>query len=216
MHLEKPKRAQRGRPISFDKSQLVDTVMHKFWQNGYAAVSLNEIAKDNGLTRASLYHSFESKEALFMLALERYLQDSPDAIFDHLEKPNSVGQCLYNFFDALCAMRAGDDLRRGCFICNCVDELVAVDGPLGDRIRELLNSRRERLKGLFRHAISTGELPVNSNPVLLTHMFLNFLFGLNTFSKTTAGEYEMRQLCYGFLDSLGFSRQGLESQQRAS
>ena len=213
MNSEKVKRNQRGRPISFDKNQLVDAVMHKFWEHGYAKVSLNEIAKENGLTRASLYHSFDSKETLFMLALERYLEESPDALLDQIHKPDHVGDVLYELLENICSARAADGQKRGCLICNCVDELIAEDNPLGDRVRTLISSRHQRIGDLLQHALITKELPAESNIHLLTNMFINFLFGLNTFSKTTSSEMELRQLCDGFLTSLGFSRKSALSQQ---
>ncbi len=206
MNIEKTKRGQRGRPISFDKSQLVNSVMHKFWELGYNKVSLNEIARDNGLTRASLYHSFDSKEALFLLSLKQYLKTSPDTLLDEIDNPDCVSDVLFEFLDRICATQSEDDRRRGCFICNCINELITSDSPLATQLRQVMETRKQRVTLLMEQAVANGEIASNSDPVLLGNMFINFLFGLNTFSKTTTDEYQLRGLCDGFMNSIGLYR----------
>ena len=206
MNIEKTKRGQRGRPISFDKSQLVNSVMHKFWELGYNKVSLNEIARDNGLTRASLYHSFDSKEALFLLSLKQYLKTSPDTLLDEVGSPNCASDVLFEFLDRVCETNSEDDRRRGCFICNCVNELITSDSPLATQLRQIMETRKQRVTQLMEIAVANGEIATSNNPVLLGNMFINFLFGLNTFSKTTADNSQLRALCDGFMNSIGFYR----------
>lgn len=213
MELSKPKRGQRGRPISFDKGQLVNTVMEKFWQQGYNQVSLNEIAKDNGLTRASLYHSFNSKESLFLRALHVYLKTAPDAQLDQPANPSSVGVFFFGLMDDICCARAADPLRRGCLVCNCINELIGTQGPIANEVMALMAARKQQVEQLMARAVRLGELPEGTDIVLASNMFMNFLFGLNTFSKTTADEHELRALCEAFLNSLGFYRQQHLSQQ---
>jgi len=213
MELQKTKRGQRGRPISFDKGQLVNAVMQKFWEQGYNQVSLNEIAKDNGLTRASLYHSFNSKEALFMQALRLYLRNAPDSLLDQPGTPASVGEFFFQLMDEICHARAADPLRRGCLVCNCVNELIGTESPIAEEVLDVVTARKDRIEQLIALAVRTGELPEGANVELTGKMFMNFIFGLNTFSKTTADEHELRALCDGFLNSLGFYRRKQFSQQ---
>ncbi|WP_317932399.1 TetR/AcrR family transcriptional regulator [Halioxenophilus sp. WMMB6] len=214
MILEKAKRSQRGRPISFDKAQLVDSVMHKFWELGYNKVSLNEIAKDHGLTRASLYHSFDSKEALFLQALQLYLQRAPDVLLEHSREPEQVGSLLFALFDSICKARAEDPQRRGCLVLNCMHELITTDSPLADHMQAILTRRQGQMKALVERAQRNGEINPGVDAELTGNMVINFLFGLNTFSKTCTDEQQLLALCEAFLNSLGFHRQ-TELNQRA-
>ncbi|BFM09338.1 TetR/AcrR family transcriptional regulator [Halioxenophilus aromaticivorans] len=213
MELQKPKKGTRGRPISFDKGQLVNAVMQKFWQQGYNQVSLNEIAKDNGLTRASLYHSFNSKEALFSQALHVYLETAPEAILDHPVSPSSVSDFLFSLMDSICHARAADPLRRGCLVCNSVNELVGSESPIKVEILDVMAARQLHVEQLISRAVRMGELPEATNIELTAKMFMNFIFGLNTFSKTAENESELRDLCEAFLKSMGFYRRAEISQQ---
>lgn len=210
---ETKSKGQRGRPISFDKSQLVLTVMEKFWQQGYHQVSLNEIAKDNGLTRASLYHSFHSKDSLFLTALRVYLASAPDAALDQPAHPAHVGNFFFTLLDNLARARASDPLRKGCLLCNCVNELIGSQGAVTEEVMALVTARKVHIAQLLERAIRLGELPDNTDIVLASNMFMNFLFGINTLSKTVADEHELKTLCEAFLNSLGFYRQDQLSQQ---
>ncbi len=209
----KPKKGARGRPISFDKGQLVNAVMEKFWQQGYHQVSLNEIDKDNGLTRASLYHSFNSKESLFLQALHVYLARAPEAGLDEPGSPSSVSSFFFDLMDNICHARASDPLRRGCLVCNSVNELIGTQNSVKSEILDLMESRRLHVEQLIARAVRMGELPEGTNIELAAKMFMNFIFGLNTFVKTTISESELRTLCEAFLNSLGFYRTVQLSQQ---
>lgn len=47
------------------RQRIVDTARRLFLENGYLGVSMQQIADAAGLRKASLYHHFRSKEALF-------------------------------------------------------------------------------------------------------------------------------------------------------
>lgn len=54
-----------------DKQQLVDVATALFRQQGYSATSISDIVAACGISKGSLYHHFESKEALAVAALNR-------------------------------------------------------------------------------------------------------------------------------------------------
>lgn len=61
-----------GRPREFDIERALERAMRLFWRQGYDGTSLADLARELGLTRPSLYAAFESKEALFLKALDLY------------------------------------------------------------------------------------------------------------------------------------------------
>jgi TetR/AcrR family transcriptional repressor of nem operon len=206
MELQKVKRSTRGRPISFDKNQLIDSVMNKFWEHGYNQVSLSEIARDNGLTRASLYHSFESKEALFIRALNRYLASSPEAKLNDLPTGMSASETLFSLLDEICCAWTAHARRRGCLVINCINELSTNDGFVADHLRELMTERRDRIQALFAKAKAENQLAASCDPEQLSDMLVAFMCGLNTFAKTAQDSQELKTLCTTFLNSLGLFR----------
>lgn len=65
-----PRRA--GRP-GYDRETLLDTIIEVFTTHGYDAASLDMLARRLGVSKAALYHHFESKEQMLDLSLERAL-----------------------------------------------------------------------------------------------------------------------------------------------
>jgi AcrR family transcriptional regulator len=61
-----------GRPREFDLDQAVERALALFWRRGYEGTSMSDLTDALGITRASLYAAFGSKEALFQRVMDRY------------------------------------------------------------------------------------------------------------------------------------------------
>src|ERR1700733_15269525 len=61
-----------GRPREFDIDRALERAMELFWRQGYEGTSLADLTRELGVTRPSLYAAFESKEGLFLKALDLY------------------------------------------------------------------------------------------------------------------------------------------------
>lgn len=194
----------RGRPLSFNRETLLETVMHKFWEEGYGAVSINELAKETGLTRASLYNSFQSKEALFFESLHHYNQTTPDRKLDNLPQGASISQALYQLFAELSRLRSSDARNKGCMVVNCLNELAHSYPEIAKKVADMFNSRKSAMRTLLKRAVIMGELPENTNIDQKTDMLMTFLCGFSTFAKTGVSYQEMIDLSYGFLQQIGF------------
>lgn len=78
------KSTQRGDFRSLDKSlkirKIIDTAAELFHKRGYRATTLDDVAKELGLTHAALYHYVSSKEELlseiYIQALDRIFKNS--------------------------------------------------------------------------------------------------------------------------------------------
>ncbi len=67
--------ARTGRPREFDRDDAVEQAMLLFWERGYEATTLNDLRSAlGGLSPASFYAAFGSKEALFGECLSLYMQ----------------------------------------------------------------------------------------------------------------------------------------------
>ena len=62
-----------SRPLS--REQLLAVARKRYAASGYAATSMRDLADELGITKASLFHHFPSKEALYMGALNSILTD---------------------------------------------------------------------------------------------------------------------------------------------
>jgi len=63
--------AQRGTKRGNARVQLIDTALDLFDRHGFHAVGIDKILAAAGLAKMTLYHHFDSKEALIVAALEK-------------------------------------------------------------------------------------------------------------------------------------------------
>jgi AcrR family transcriptional regulator len=108
---------RRGRPRSFDEDEVLEKARAVFWNLGYAATSLDDLAAATGLNRPSLYAAFGDKHALYMRALQRTRETAAAAMRAMMGRDGSLREVLRDLFGAaIAAYVAGDEGQRGCFI----------------------------------------------------------------------------------------------------
>src|SRR5690606_20785099 len=104
----------RGRPRSFDPDEALDKARAVFWNLGYAATSLDDIAAATGLNRPSLYAAFGDKHALYLAALRRSAREAAGALTQALAAKAPLRDVLATIFDVTVSIyRRGEAGQRG-------------------------------------------------------------------------------------------------------
>jgi len=65
-----------ARPREFDEATVLEAAMNCFWAQGYELTSVRELAKQMGITGASLYNAFGDKRSLYRQVLGHYLEQT--------------------------------------------------------------------------------------------------------------------------------------------
>jgi len=73
-------RRPRGRPRSFDPTQVAIRLVETFWTYGYAATSLDQLAAAAGMNRPSLYAAFGDKKSMYRSALGAFAENLRSAV----------------------------------------------------------------------------------------------------------------------------------------
>jgi len=133
----------RGRPRSFDKAEALEKAMHIFWRDGYGDASLADLCSATGLTKPSLYAAYGNKEALFLSALDRYMDDCIRPAIEPLLSADTardgIRTLLRDTVNALC----DGETPLGCMIANSVGytsltEILAASKETPNAIRARL------------------------------------------------------------------------------
>ena len=90
-----------ARPREFDEATALEAAIECFWNRGYEATSIRDLADKWGFPEPSLYNTFGDKHALFVQALERYLDHSTRARIKRLED-----SCRRNRLSAVSSRRS--------------------------------------------------------------------------------------------------------------
>lgn len=80
-------RRSRARMIEETRAKLISAARKAFAERGYAAVSMDDLCADAGLTRGALYHHFGGKEGL----LEAVVVEIDREVFARLDTPDADG-----------------------------------------------------------------------------------------------------------------------------
>ena len=97
-----------ARPRGFDETVALDAAIECFRQRGYEATSVRDLTACMGIGPTSLYNTFGDKRALFVKALERYVNCTVRARLKRLESslpPKEAVRTLIEDVIAGCVMQ---------------------------------------------------------------------------------------------------------------
>src|SRR5258708_26576225 len=126
-----------ARPREFDETTALNAAIDCFWHRGYEATSVRDLAASMGLSGPSLYNAFGDKRALFVRALERYLDFSPRARIKRLQTSLPPKIAVRRFIEEIIDRSLSDPDRRGCLLINSALEVA----PHDEELRALIAAR---------------------------------------------------------------------------
>ena len=113
-----------ARQKEFDRDEVLHKAMEVFWARGYEGTSIQDLVKQMGINRQSIYDTFGDKHSLFLEALDRYRGIQSRKLFEVLERPGSMKRNLRQLFEEAVARSLSAEGRRGCFVGNSMSELA--------------------------------------------------------------------------------------------
>lgn len=173
-----------GRPREFDELTALEAAIDCFWQRGYEATSVRDLADKMGLSPPSLYNTYGDKRALFVQALERYLDRSTRARIKRLEHSLPPKQAIRRFIEEIIARSVNDRERRGCFLINSALEVAPHDRELGALIAERLAEIEAFFHRSIERAQADGAVPRERVPKDLARLLLAVLLGIRVLARS--------------------------------
>ena len=173
-----------ARPREFDEMTALEAAIECFWQNGYEATSVRDLAEKMGLSAPSLYNAYGDKRALYERALERYLDQSARALIKRLEESLPPKRAVRRFIEEIIRHSVNDPERRGCFLINSALEVAPHDREL----RVFVADRFAEIESFFRRSIKAaqaeGTVPQNRAAKDLARLLLGVLLGIRVLARS--------------------------------
>ena len=174
-----------GRRREFDEAVVVEQAMELFWLQGYKATSPQNLVDATGLSKSSLYATFNSKQGLFLAALERYVQTQVDVMIQMLAT-GTLRENLQALYGALIHMAASSEQARTCLVCSSALQ-TPVDGSESE-VAALVLQGHERIEDVFYERLvraqASGELAADRDPRTVARFLLNNNMGLMVLART--------------------------------
>jgi TetR/AcrR family transcriptional repressor of nem operon len=171
-----------ARSKAFDETRALDAAIACFWARGYGATSVRDLADAMGICGPSLYNAFGDKRALFVQALERYLDGSMRArIARFATRPPLTA--IRAFVADIIERSLADRERRGCMLINSALEIAPHDQELGAEIAE----RLKEMEAFFRRCIIAGQadgsIACERGAVDLARLMLGVVLGIRVLAR---------------------------------
>ncbi|GAA4668103.1 TetR/AcrR family transcriptional regulator [Frondihabitans cladoniiphilus] len=170
-----------GRPRGFDLDDAIDRALTLFWEQGYAGTSLAQLRSTLGISSASFYAAFGSKESLFEMVLARYIR-GPGSVTDVVGDPDLTGrEAVSRLLHGSIAMQTDPAHPRGCLVALSAtvggdDVPAAVRGLVADRRA----ADRKRIRDCVERSVARGELDPTTDASALAATLHGFLLGIST------------------------------------
>lgn len=143
-----------ARPREFDEHEVLEAASAAFWAKGYEATSTRDLVRSTGLTQPSLYNAFGDKRALYLRALEHYLEHTLRERIRRLERTVSPAQGITMFFHEILERSLADPGKRGCMLVNSALETTSDD----EAFREIVATEFAEIRAFFeRCMVAAGE-----------------------------------------------------------
>ncbi|MFG6433062.1 TetR/AcrR family transcriptional regulator [Roseateles sp. LYH14W] len=187
------------RTKEFEPDEIADAAMKVFWQRGYAATSIQDLVDGTGLSRSSLYSTFENKQGLYQHALRRY-QTVTQANVELLASPEASPKALIRqLLMRIIEDELSDPLRRGCLVANATLEMAGQDDAVAELVAHNFQHLKKALEKLIQRGQQSGELSAVKSPRALARFFVNTIQGLRVLGKGSPAQ-QRRQCLLDVID----------------
>jgi TetR/AcrR family transcriptional repressor of nem operon len=172
-----------ARPREFDEAAALEAAVACFWSRGYEATSVRDLAASMGLSAPSLYNAYGDKHALFVQALEHYLDHTARARIRRFEESLPPKEAVRSFIEEIIDRSVDDRERRGCFLINSALEIAPHDAKLGALIADRLGEIERFFHRSIRRAQSEGQVPRGRSAKNIARLLLGVLLGIRVLAR---------------------------------
>jgi len=145
----------RGRPIGFDRSEVLDQAIAVFWRAGYEGASISMLTDAMQISAQSLYGAFGSKEALYREAMDQYLRTLGGFGAAALERSDAI-DAVGALIRAAAHAFATNPVSPGCMV------MMAPSGPAADPLvlfgRDLRAAGTRTVEQRLRAGVAAGQV----------------------------------------------------------
>ena len=137
------------------RRRAVDAARRLFYERGFLAVSMDEVAREAGVSKVTVYSHFQSKDALAAAALAEEGVEVVAALREMMDAAGSDPRDrVLAVFDCIAA-EAGADGYRGCAFLNASAQAARANHPVHDRLR----AHKGEVRALFRDEAAAAGHP---------------------------------------------------------
>jgi TetR/AcrR family transcriptional repressor of nem operon len=182
-----------ARTKEFDEERALASAMDVFWRSGYENTSLEDLVREMGIAKQSLYDTFGDKRALYLKAMAFYRKQTNSSLRDLLACAPTAKEGFTRILLGLVA-ESREQHARGCLLLSANMERAADD----EEIATFLMDNQAEVESIFADALyrgkRTGELGDEQDAGALAKFFVVTVQGMRAMARLKSDRRALRQV----------------------
>lgn len=154
----------RGRPRTFDESEVLDACIPLFLKRGYFGVSVTELLDAIKMERSSFYLAFGDKVSFYCQVLILYHERAYAIMEASLREENDIVAAFDKIIDFFYDNCTKDDFNYGCLTANAAIEIDEKHELIGRTVRDLRGKMVSLYRQRLEQAIDDNQVSQNLDP----------------------------------------------------
>lgn len=135
--------------------------MLTFWRKGYVNTSFDDLVRETGASRGSLYKTFGDKRSIFIAALALYADRFDARAAEAMDEETDAGAVLRRLLTASALRLTGGEAPAGCLRCNSTLEIGGSDAETDAALDEANARFTAIMTAIAERAAAEGTLPAD-------------------------------------------------------
>lgn len=187
----------------FDEVEMLEKALAIFWQKGFYAATMQDLAAGTGVQRGSLYNAYGDKETLFLRVFEVYRETYARQMREALDKPD-LRAGLRQLFSFIFKSLAAGNPPRSCLSTKTAVGDEQLDEPLRGAIRSLLDDIEALLVERFSRAGASSQLALDARQA--ARMIVCMTRGLVVIDRVYQDEKRLHEMAGLLIDTIAPAR----------
>jgi len=173
-----------ARPCAYDRDDLLRCATALFWERGFAGTSVDDVVRATGVSRSSLYAAFPDKSALFLGALEHYLDTVTRAKLERLAQGGRAALAIRRFLLDIADERPSANAPvHGCLLTNTAVEIGAGEEDIAELVRKAFARLERALVARLDEAQWQGDLGADTDTKQFARQLVALIQGLRVMTR---------------------------------
>lgn len=185
-----PHAPKRGRPVSFDRDEVLGQAMGVFWAKGFAGASMSDLTAAMGIASPSLYAAFGSKESLYRAALEYYVALHKEVVRRIMELP-TAHESIEGLLRNAVTVFSRTDFPSGCMVEQTAGEACDMSAELVASLREMRAANDQNFSARLRKGVEDGDVPAGTDIRAVAAFYATVHKGLSLSARGGTGSEEL-------------------------
>jgi TetR/AcrR family transcriptional repressor of nem operon len=162
---------------AFEETEVLNKIQKLFLRKGFNGTSVDDLVKESGLSRSSLYDTFIDKENLFLLSLTLYRIVNTNTIVKQIEESSDIKKTISYLFDNIIA-ESQQKKKYGCLMVNTAIELAPHNKKVCKVVDDNMEAMHAALLKKIKQAQAAGKINKNTDAYSLTSLIITCIAGM--------------------------------------